>query len=115
LWASVALVWGKSSTSPWPARRQSGRSCRSGILARRGSDRTESGKTARRTKMRVDKLVSERFGLSRRGGREAVLRGQVDVAGRTIFDPGQEVEPDAVLAYDPNRPRPETAARRIQV
>jgi 23S rRNA pseudouridine1911/1915/1917 synthase len=65
--------------------------------------------------MRLDKLVSERFGLSRRGGREAVLRGQVDLAGRTCLDPGQEVEPDAVLAYDPNRPRPETAARRIRV
>jgi 23S rRNA pseudouridine1911/1915/1917 synthase len=65
--------------------------------------------------MRLDKLVSERFGLSRRGGREAVLRGQVDLAGRTCLDPGQEVEPDAALAYDPNRPRPETAARRIRV
>src|SRR5689334_12714911 len=65
--------------------------------------------------MRLDKLVSERFGLSRRGGREAVLRGQVDLAGRACLDPGQEVEPDAVLAYDPNRPRPETAARRIRV
>ena len=65
--------------------------------------------------MRLDKLVSERFGLSRRGGREAVRRGQVDVAGRTCLDPGREVEPEAVFAYDPNRPRPETAARRIRV
>jgi 23S rRNA pseudouridine1911/1915/1917 synthase len=65
--------------------------------------------------MRLDKLVSERFGLSRRGGREAVVRGQVDLAGRTCFDPAQEVEPDAAVAYDPNRPRPETAARRIAV
>src|SRR6185437_10288327 len=31
------------------------------------------------------------------------------------IDPAREVEPDAVLAYDPNRPRPETAARRIRV
>jgi 23S rRNA pseudouridine1911/1915/1917 synthase len=65
--------------------------------------------------MRLDKLVSERFGLSRRGGREAVWRGQVDLAGRTCFDPAREVEADAVLAYDPNRPRPETAARKIRV
>ena len=65
--------------------------------------------------MRLDKLVSDRFKLSRRGGREAVLRGQVEVAGRTCLDPAQEVEPDAALAYDPNRPRPETAARRIKV
>jgi 23S rRNA pseudouridine1911/1915/1917 synthase len=65
--------------------------------------------------MRLDKLVSERFSLSRRVGREAVRRGQVDVAGRTCFDPGEEVDPAATLAYDPNRPRPEVAARRIRV
>jgi 23S rRNA pseudouridine1911/1915/1917 synthase len=65
--------------------------------------------------MRLDKLVSERFGLSRRGGREAVVRGQVDLGGRTCFDPGAEVDPGAELAYDPNRPRPETAARRVKV
>lgn len=65
--------------------------------------------------MRLDKLVSERFELSRRGGREAVLRGQVDLAGRTCLDPAQEVESDADLAYNPNRPRPETAARKIKV
>jgi 23S rRNA pseudouridine1911/1915/1917 synthase len=65
--------------------------------------------------MRLDKLVSERFGLSRRGGREAIWRGQVDLAGQTCLDPAREVEGDAVLAYDPNRPRPETAARRIRV
>ncbi len=65
--------------------------------------------------MRLDKLVSERFGLSRRGGREAIWRGQVDVAGRPSLDPALEVEPDAALTYDPNRPRPEVAARRIKV
>ena len=65
--------------------------------------------------MRLDKLVSERFGLSRRAGQAAVRRGQVDLAGRTCLDPSQEVEPDAAIAYDPNRPRPETAARRIRV
>lgn len=65
--------------------------------------------------MRLDKLVSERFGLSRRSGREAVYRGQVDVAGRTCLDPALEVEPDTPLGYDPNRPRPGTASRRIKV
>jgi 23S rRNA pseudouridine1911/1915/1917 synthase len=39
----------------------------------------------------------------------------VDVAGQTCLDPAREVEADAVLAYDPNRPRPEVAARRIRV
>ncbi len=65
--------------------------------------------------MRLDKLVSERFQLSRRAGREAVERGQVDLNGQTCSDPAQEVEPDASLAYVPNRPRPETAARRLKV
>jgi 23S rRNA pseudouridine1911/1915/1917 synthase len=65
--------------------------------------------------MRLDKLVSERFGLSRRAGREAVWRGQVDLSGQTCRDPAREVEADAVLVYDPNRPRPETAARKIKV
>ena len=63
--------------------------------------------------MRLDKLVSGRFGLSRHHGQAAVRRWQVDLAGLTCFDPGQEVEPDAAIAYDPNRPRPATAAQRI--
>ena len=37
------------------------------------------------------------------------------MAGQTCSEPGQEVEPDTPLRYDPNRPRPETAARRIRV
>jgi 23S rRNA pseudouridine1911/1915/1917 synthase len=65
--------------------------------------------------MRLDKLVAERFGLSRRGAQEAVRRGHVDVAGQTSLEPGQEVGPATPLVYNPNRPRPETAARRIKV
>ena len=65
--------------------------------------------------MRLDKLVSDRFGLSRRGAQEAIRRGQVDVAGQTCFEPGQDVGLETTVAYKPNRPRPETAARRIHV
>jgi 23S rRNA pseudouridine1911/1915/1917 synthase len=65
--------------------------------------------------MRLDKRVSELFGLSRRRAQEAVRRGQVDVAGQTCVEPGCEVEPDVPLAYCPGRPRPETAARRLRV
>jgi 23S rRNA pseudouridine1911/1915/1917 synthase len=65
--------------------------------------------------LRVDKLVAERFGLTRRGAREAVLRGQIDVAGETCVEPGREIEPETLLEYCPNRPRPETAARRLRV
>jgi 23S rRNA pseudouridine1911/1915/1917 synthase len=65
--------------------------------------------------MRLDKLVAERFRLSRRGAQEAVRRGQVDVEGQTCLEPGREVEPETPLGYAPNRPRPEVAARRLRV
>ena len=65
--------------------------------------------------MRLDKRVSERFGLSRRRAEKAVRRGQVDVAGETCIEPGREVEAEAVLSYHPGRPRPETIARRLRV
>jgi len=65
--------------------------------------------------LRLEKLVAKRFGLTRRGAREAVLRGQVDVSGETCIEPGHEIEPETPLLYCPNRPRPETAARRLRV
>ena len=65
--------------------------------------------------MRLDKSVAKRFGLSRRGAQEAVWRGQVDVAGQTCLEPGREIDPDTPLSYRPNRPRPETAVRRLRV
>ncbi|WP_337174842.1 RluA family pseudouridine synthase [Paludisphaera sp.] len=64
---------------------------------------------------RLDKLVSERFQLSRRVAREAVERGQVDVEGVRQLDPGFEVEPDAAVTFDPNRPRPGKVERRVNV
>jgi 23S rRNA pseudouridine1911/1915/1917 synthase len=65
--------------------------------------------------MRLDKRVAEQFGLSRRAASAAVQRGQVDIAGQTCFDPAREVEPVTALAFNPNRPRPETTARRLRV
>jgi 23S rRNA pseudouridine1911/1915/1917 synthase len=65
--------------------------------------------------MRLDKLVSERFGLSRRDAREAVRRGQVDVAGQTCVEPGRDVGMESRLDYHAERPRPETVARHIRV
>jgi 23S rRNA pseudouridine1911/1915/1917 synthase len=55
--------------------------------------------------MRLDKLIAERFGLSRRAAQEAVRRGQVDVAGRQCLEPGWEIDERSALAFDPNRPR----------
>ncbi len=65
--------------------------------------------------MRLDKQIAKRFGLSRRQAYEAVRRGHVDVAGRTCFEPGKEVEVETPLSYRPGRPRPETTARRLRV
>jgi 23S rRNA pseudouridine1911/1915/1917 synthase len=65
--------------------------------------------------MRLDKWVAKRFGLSRRGAQEAVLRGQIDVEGRPCVEPGREVEPTIAISYEPNRPRPQIASRRLRV
>jgi 23S rRNA pseudouridine1911/1915/1917 synthase len=65
--------------------------------------------------MRIDKLVAERFGLSRRAAQEAVRNGRVDLAGDRCDEPGREVEPDAPVAYFPNRPKERTVASRLKV
>lgn len=64
---------------------------------------------------RLDKIVAERFKLSRRLAREAVLRGRVDVGGEPCLDPARTVEPGDEVAHHPNRPRPETVERRVTV
>ncbi len=65
--------------------------------------------------MRLDKRVSEQFGLSRRGAQAAVRSGQVDVVGQTCVDPGREVDADAPVAYLPQRMRRDTVVRRLRV
>ncbi|MGC8643581.1 MAG: pseudouridine synthase, partial [Isosphaeraceae bacterium] len=65
--------------------------------------------------MRLDKLIGERFGLSRRAAQEAVRKGQVDVSGQTCLEPGQDVDQSTALSFDPNRPRRGTLSRRLQV
>ena len=60
--------------------------------------------------IRLDKLVAERFGLSRRASQEAIRNGRVDLSGGRCDEPGREVEPDAQLAYFPSRPK----ARKVQ-
>ena len=65
--------------------------------------------------MRLDKLIAERYGLSRRGAQEAVRKGQVDLEGERCVNPGQEVEPSSTLVYDPNRPGLAALSRRLQV
>lgn len=64
---------------------------------------------------RLDKLVAERFKLSRRSAREAIERGQVDVGGERRVDPAGQFEADAEIAFNPNRPRIGTEDRRLKV
>jgi 23S rRNA pseudouridine1911/1915/1917 synthase len=65
--------------------------------------------------IRLDKLVAERFGLSRRAAQEAVRNGRIDVEGSCCDEPGREVEPDVPLAYFPNRPKARSVAGRLRI
>ena len=57
--------------------------------------------------IRLDKLVADRFGLSRRAAQEAVRNGRIDLEGERCDEPGREVEPSVKLDYVP---RPAEAA-----
>jgi 23S rRNA pseudouridine1911/1915/1917 synthase len=65
--------------------------------------------------MRLDKLVAERFGLSRRAAQDAVRNGRIDVQGTPCDEPGRDVEPGIALAYFPSRPKARTVASRLRV
>lgn len=60
--------------------------------------------------VRLDKLVADRFGLSRRAAQEAVRNGRVDLEGHRRDEPGLMVSPRAELRFEPSRPK----ARRVQ-
>jgi 23S rRNA pseudouridine1911/1915/1917 synthase len=61
------------------------------------------------TEIRLDKLVSQRFKLSRRAAQEAILKGRIDLDGFLCEEPGKMVSPSAELIYNVNRPK----ARRV--
>src|SRR4051812_33920375 len=65
--------------------------------------------------IRLDKLVAERFGLSRRAAQEAVRNGRIDLGGARCDEPGREVEPDADIQFFPNRPKARKVQGRLQV
>jgi len=65
--------------------------------------------------IRLDKLVAEKFGLSRRAAQDAVRNGRIDLAGERCDEPGREVEPDAPVEFFPNRPKARTVAGRLKV
>jgi len=65
--------------------------------------------------IRLDKLVSERFTLSRRAAQEAVRNGRIDLDGARCDEPGREVETDAQVGFFPNRPKARKVAGRLRV
>lgn len=60
--------------------------------------------------IRLDKLIADRFSLSRRAAQEAILNGKVDLDGHRCDEPGRAVEPDAAVGFFPSRPK----ARRVR-
>jgi 23S rRNA pseudouridine1911/1915/1917 synthase len=65
--------------------------------------------------IRLDQLVAERFGLSRRAAREAIRNGRIDLAGQRSDEPGLTVELDAAIAFFPNRPKARKVAQSLHV
>src|SRR5262249_43920182 len=65
--------------------------------------------------IRLDKLVAERFGLSRRAAMEAIRNGRIELAGERCDEPGREVEPDAPIEHFPNRPKARRVEGRLRV
>jgi 23S rRNA pseudouridine1911/1915/1917 synthase len=65
--------------------------------------------------IRLDKLVAERFGLSRRAAQEAVRNGRIDLEGERCDEPGREVAIVAVLEFFPNRPQVRKVAGRLKI
>lgn len=65
--------------------------------------------------IRLDKMVADRFGLSRRAAQEAIRNGRVDLAGERCDEPGREVEANAALAFDPNRPKARKVSGRLRI
>lgn len=67
--------------------------------------------------IRLDKLVADRFTLSRRAAQEAVRNGRVEVDGEVCDEPGREMPEDAPdrVAFFPNRPKARKVAGRLKI
>ena len=65
--------------------------------------------------MRLDLAVARTFGLSRRAARDAVRAGRVDVGGRTVDEPGTDVEPETKLELHASRPARRRVRARLSV
>jgi 23S rRNA pseudouridine1911/1915/1917 synthase len=65
--------------------------------------------------MRLDLMVAQTFGLSRRAAREAVRSGRIDVDGAPCDEPGKETTPGAALGFHPDRPLRRRVRTRLAV
>jgi 23S rRNA pseudouridine1911/1915/1917 synthase len=65
--------------------------------------------------VRLDLLVSRRFGLSRRAARDAIRAGRIDAAGVPRDEPGLDVVEDTDLSHHPNRPERRRVRSRLNV
>jgi 23S rRNA pseudouridine1911/1915/1917 synthase len=68
-----------------------------------------------RTTTRLDKLVADRFKLSRRAAQEAVRNGRIDLDGERCDESGREVPLDAKIEFFPNRPQVRKVAGRLKI
>jgi 23S rRNA pseudouridine1911/1915/1917 synthase len=64
---------------------------------------------------RLDKLVADRFQLSRRAAQEAVRNGRVDLDGERCDEPGRDVAPASTIEFFPNRPQVRKVAGRLKI
>ena len=64
---------------------------------------------------RLDKLVADRFQLSRRAAQEAVRNGRIDLDGERCDEPGRDVPANANIAFFPNRPQARKVAGRLRI
>jgi 23S rRNA pseudouridine1911/1915/1917 synthase len=65
--------------------------------------------------MRLDLAVSRAFGLPRRGAREAVRSGRIDVDGAACDEPGRDVREEAKIEFHPERPARHRVRTRLTV
>jgi 23S rRNA pseudouridine1911/1915/1917 synthase len=65
--------------------------------------------------IRLDKLVAQKFALSRRAAQEAIRNGRVELSGDRCDEPGREVPEDARVEYFPSRPKLRKVEGRLKV
>jgi len=65
--------------------------------------------------IRLDKLASEKFSLSRRAAQDAIRNGRIDLDGARCDEPGREVDPSCAIEFHPNRPKARKVQGRLRV